>query len=169
VTAAGARVVAAARSARPTDGARLAALAQQARAEIGEQRGGHLFNVREGRAEPDIGALAEAPHTAGAAAWVGTLDEVVVGYAAVRVEALCDGDCIGVISDLYVEPEARAVGVGECLVDSVISWCAAHDCRGIDASALPGNRAAKNFFEESGFTARLLVMHHDLSPADGDG
>jgi hypothetical protein len=30
---------------------------------------------------------------------------------------------------------------------------------GIDAFALPGMRETKNFFEGSGFTARLLVMH----------
>jgi hypothetical protein len=38
-------------------------------------------------------------------------------------------------------------------------------CSGVDATALPGNRATKNFFEESGFTARLLVMHHRLDKA----
>ena len=32
----------------------------------------------------------------------------------------------------------------------------------MDAMALPGHRSAKNFFEESGFTARKLVMHHRL-------
>ena len=37
-------------------------------------------------------------------------------------------------------------------------------CVGIDAFALPGHRAAKNFFEEQGFTARAIVMHHVLPP-----
>ena len=35
-------------------------------------------------------------------------------------------------------------------------------CVGVDSFALPGHRAAKNFFEESGFTARAIVMHHAL-------
>ena len=34
------------------------------------------------------------------------------------------------------------------------------DVSGVDATALPGHRQAKNFFERAGFTARLLVMHH---------
>ena len=38
---------------------------------------------------------------------------------------------------------------------------------GIDATALPGNRATKNFFEAHGFTARLLVMHHALAQEGG--
>ena len=44
----------------------------------------------------------------------------------------------------------------------VVAWCRERGCLGIDAAALPGSRATKNFFEESGFSARLLVMHHAL-------
>ena len=43
-----------------------------------------------------------------------------------------------------------------------------HDCVGIDALVLPGHRAAKNFFEESGFTARALVMHHKPTTTEVD-
>ena len=32
----------------------------------------------------------------------------------------------------------------------------------VDAIALPGHRATKNFFEEHHFTARALTMHHRL-------
>jgi hypothetical protein len=34
----------------------------------------------------------------------------------------------------------------------------------VDVIALPGHRATKNFFEEQGFTARAIVMHHGLDP-----
>jgi len=44
----------------------------------------------------------------------------------------------------------------------VLDWCRAHDCRGIDAAALPGNRALKNFFERFGLTARAIVVHRAL-------
>jgi hypothetical protein len=40
-----------------------------------------------------------------------------VGFAAVVVEQLRSGARLGVITDLYVEPEAREVGVGEVLAD----------------------------------------------------
>ena len=33
---------------------------------------------------------------------------------------------------------------------------------GVDATALPGDRLTKNFFESNGFTARLLIMHRRL-------
>jgi ribosomal protein S18 acetylase RimI-like enzyme len=97
---------------------------------------------------------------------VGGIDDVVLGFAAVRVELLRDGARLGVLTDLFVEPEARSVGVGEALVDLVVDFCADRGCTGIDATALPGHRAAKNFFEAHGFTARSLVMHRALHERD---
>ena len=151
----------AARPAGPADRARLNELAAEASAEFASQRGGGLFIGHE--------RGGDAPALDGpGSVWVGTLGDVVVGYAAAQVEHLPDGSRLGVISGLFVETAARQVGVGECLVEAVVDWCAANDCVGIDAAALPGSRATKNFFEESGFTARLLVMHHRL-PSDSHG
>ena len=98
---------------------------------------------------------------------IGALDRVlvVVGYATVRVEVLRDGARLGVIDDLYVEPGARSVGVGEAMMGLLLEWCRDQGCRGVDALALPGMRATKNFFEESGFSARLIVMHHRMADA----
>jgi GNAT superfamily N-acetyltransferase len=64
-----------------------------------------------------------------------------------------------VVTDLFVDEGARSVGVGEAIVELLVAFCAEAGCIGLDALALPGARAAKNFFEESGFTARALVMH----------
>jgi GNAT superfamily N-acetyltransferase len=63
-----------------------------------------------------------------------------------------------------VEPEARGVSVGETMKDMLVAFCDERGCIGIDALALPGHRAAKNFFETAGFTARAIVMHR-RSPA----
>jgi hypothetical protein len=49
-------------------------------------------------------------------------------------------------------------------MDSLLAWASERGCQGVDATALPGDRATKNFFEGSGFTARLLVMHHRVRP-----
>ena len=56
------------------------------------------------------------------------------------------------------------------LVGAIVEFCAERGCVGVDALALPGHRAAKNFFETHGFTARSLVMHRTLvhPPAPGD-
>lgn len=152
----------AARPATSSDLPRLAELCREALAELAPTRGGAVFVAREARAEPVEATLAAALDDAAQVVVVGTLDDVVVGYAAATTDALRDGAVLGVIGDLFVEDPARGVGVGEALMDQLLHWFRQRGCRGVDAFALPGNRATKNFFEESGFTARLLVMHHRM-------
>ena len=86
----------------------------------------------------------------------------MVGFATVEIEPVRDGTCIGVVRDLFVEPEARAVGVGEAIAEQIVAFCTQAGCAGIDAFALPGARRTKNFFERSGFVARALIMHKPL-------
>jgi GNAT superfamily N-acetyltransferase len=105
---------------------------------------------------------------------VGTFDGVVVGYGLVQRETLRDGTAIAVIDGLYVEPDARGVGVGEALMEEVLAWSVAAGCRGIDGFALPGDRETKNFFERFGLTARAILVHRSLgvgtdAEVDADG
>ena len=151
-----------ARAAVPPDIPVLAELARALRTELREQRGGALWATREARAEPHGEALAGLLGRNDASVVVGTIDGAIVGFGTVEIETLRDGSRLGVIGDLYVEPEARAVGVGESIAEEIIAFCRGANCIGIDAVALPGAREAKNFFERAGFTARALVMHHKL-------
>ena len=153
----------AARRATEADLPRVADLCRAALAELGaRERGGSLFVAREGRAEPVEEGLAQAIADPDRVVLVGCLDDVLVGYATGRVEHLRDGRILGVIDELFVEEPARAVGVGEAMMDQLLAWFREQGCAGVDSTALPGARETKNFFEESGFTARLLVMHHRL-------
>lgn len=101
-------------------------------------------------ADPDVLVLA------------GTLDDAVVGYAVVHLEALADATTLGIIDDLYTEPDARSVGVGEEMMKALLAWCRARGCRGVDGRALPGDRHTKNFFEANGLVARAIVVHRSL-------
>jgi GNAT superfamily N-acetyltransferase len=143
------------RPARAHDAAALAALRRAALAEQALLRGGELYAQREARPTP-------SPGTEGTALWVGELAGEVVGYLAARADGLRDGRLVGVIEAVYVDPACRGVGVGEAMLGPALDWFRAQACVGVDALALPGARATKNFFEESGFTSRLLVMHHRL-------
>jgi ribosomal protein S18 acetylase RimI-like enzyme len=154
--------VEAARPATPADLAVVVTLARALRADLRELRGGELWEMHEAAAEPLDAVLRQWLSRADACLVVGTVADVVVGYGAVEVQPLRDGSRLGVIGELFVEPEARAVGVGEAIADRLVAFCEEHGCRGIDATALPGHRAAKNFFERSGFTARALTMHRRL-------
>jgi ribosomal protein S18 acetylase RimI-like enzyme len=139
--------------------ARVAELARELRDELRAERGGALWATREARPEPLDDALAELSRRDDALVVVGTTEDVVVGYGIARWEPLRDGTRLGVIDEIYVEPEARGVGVGELVVERLVAFCVDAECLGVDATALPGHRQAKNFFERAGFTARSLVMH----------
>jgi GNAT superfamily N-acetyltransferase len=155
-----------ARPATPEDLPVLVHLARLARDELGPMRGGSVFLRREARRD-DPEELAALLGDVAAAAWIGTIDDVPVGYAVARVVPLHDDERLAVLDDLFVEPEARGVGVGEALMEQVIAWAARSGCIGVDAVALPGNRETKNFFERFGLTARAIVVHRALDPPPG--
>jgi GNAT superfamily N-acetyltransferase len=93
---------------------------------------------------------------------VGTVDEAVVGFALGRIEDRGGHGRQGLLDACYVEPMARGVGVGRLLLDTVLAWLEGQGCLGVDGTALPGDREAKNFFEAAGFKARMLTMHRPL-------
>lgn len=152
---------------RPAEAADIPRIAELARAAIDElapTRGGAVWRAREARAEPVEEGLERLLDDPDGRMVVATLDGVVLGYAVVRLEYLGDGTVLGVIDDIFVDPDARQVGLGELMITDLMAWCQERKCMGMDAMALPGHRATKNFFEESGFTARQLVMHHRFEP-----
>jgi len=147
-----------ARPASAADVGRIEELAQVARAELIALRGGATWAAREAR----DGGYADLLTNPDAVVVVGTIDDVVVGFGTAERETVRDGSRLGVIRELFVEPEARAVGVGEAMMNLFLETLVTMGCAGVDAFALPGHREAKNFFEETGLTARLLVMHREL-------
>jgi GNAT superfamily N-acetyltransferase len=152
----------AARPARADDVPAVADLAMAAAAEKREQKGGALWWRRERRpGDPatDLAAMMASPDHEVA---VGTLDGTVIGYGVVRRDRLPDGGLLGVLEDIYVDPGARAVGIGEALMDHLLCWCRDQGCFGMDSLALPGDRATKNFFESFGLVARAIVVHRPL-------
>jgi ribosomal protein S18 acetylase RimI-like enzyme len=153
-----------ARAARADDIEEIARLAHLLVEELEPTRGGAIWARRERRDGPYEATYAALLGRDDTLVVVGTVHDVVVGYGVVVLEQLRDGGVLGVVTDLFVHPDARSVGVGEAMVGVIVGYCTDHDCVGIDALVLPGHRAAKNFFEESGFTARALVMHHRPEP-----
>ena len=152
-----------ARPARRDDLPRLAELAAEAVAELAPQRGGRQLTAGAGDPAASMSSMLGDPSST---VWVGTLDEVVVGVGAAAVPP---GGAVGRIELLYVEPDARQVGVGEAILDGLLGWMAERGCEGADAFALPGDRSTKQFFEGAGMVARLLVMHRPLGRGGDEG
>lgn len=160
------------RAATAADLDELERLAAAARTEMGEERGGPMWQLLHGRPEPLADTLAADLAEVAADTGIvllGTWDDVAAGYATAHRDALGDGTLVAVVSDIYVEPGFRGVGLGEALMDELVRWAESHGCRGIDALALPGMRHSKNFFERFGLTARAILVHRDLRPGPGHG
>jgi GNAT superfamily N-acetyltransferase len=155
-------VVEAARAASPEDLPRLAELAAEAIAELTTTKGGAIWARRDARAEPLEAGLAADLADPLCCVLVATIDDVVMGYAVARREVLRDGAPMAVLSDIFVDPGCRGIGLGEALMDEVVAWAEGEGCIGIDSLALPGNRETKNFFETFGLVARAIVVHRPL-------
>ncbi len=148
------------RDATPGDLGRLLELYADLDREMGEYRGrwAHIDTWPE----PVAGALGAAIADEQIGVFVGTIDDYPVGYAVCEIEDALPqtgGERVGNVRDLFVEPEAREVGVGEALLLRVIDWLTEHGVRSADITVSPGHRAAKNFCEENGFVARSITMH----------
>ena len=129
------------------DVAAVSALRAAALAEIVDARGGRLYEARP----------LPAPGEEARPCWVGELAGAVVGYLVASASGT-----LGRVDAVYVDHDCRSVGVGTAMLEPALAWMRARGCTDADAAALPGARATKNFFEESGFTARLLVVHRRL-------
>lgn len=146
----------------------LAMLRATAVAELSAVRGGALFLAdrdvsRASDSQPQGAAGHEEPT---GLQGVVSIDSVVVGFVEATLVELGEIGRVCRIEAIYVEPGAREVGAGEALMDLVTDFATAAGAVGIDSPVLPGQREEKNFFEASGFAARLIVMHR-ASPAQG--
>jgi GNAT superfamily N-acetyltransferase len=136
-------------------------LVLRSRDHLAAEKGGGVFLSREARADPVGAALAAEVDADESLVLVGCLGDVVVAHATATVEHTASGP-LAVVRDLYVEPEARGVGLGRLLMEQLVTWAAEAGCVGIDAEALPGDRATKNFFEGFGLVARKITVHRAL-------
>src|SRR5437763_13969081 len=107
---------------------RLGELARAAIAELTPMKGGAVWAAREARPEPVEDSLKASLADEHTRVVVGTIDDVPIGYAAVRVEVLNDGSRLGVVDDIFVEEGARAVGVGAAMMGELVAWCEAQRC-----------------------------------------
>lgn len=147
----------AARLSAPEDQPDLVRLGRAAAAEVASQRGGPAYLRELGRSVDEL-----LVDPAAGIQLVGTVQGAVVGTVALTEERHGDGSTTGVVSVLYVEPAARRVGVGERLLAGALEIARSRSWSSVDATALPGDRATKNFFEAAGLVTRRLTVSIDL-------
>lgn len=122
-----------------------------------------MWPLAEGLAEPVEQSFAEALSDGSTSIYLGTIDEVPFGFLLARTEELlpqAKGEKIGSIRLVFVEMQAREVGLGEAMRERAMSDLRQQGITRFDAHVLPGHRLVKNFFEAGGFAARSIIMHH---------
>jgi GNAT superfamily N-acetyltransferase len=110
--------------------------------------------LRRGGDPDSVGAsFEEALASPGSEVLMGLLGTAEVGYGVLLADR-----ARGRISELWVEPGARGVGIGTALLAALRARASARSLSGIDSVALPGDRDTKNFFEEHAMVARAIVV-----------
>jgi GNAT superfamily N-acetyltransferase len=148
-----------ARPATPDDAETLRGLREQAFADLGPARGGVMYLERHAAELPELHADWS---NAARRVWLGGLEDVELGYLVGAAVRTASGAMVGVIEGIYVDRDARACGIGERMLSIALEWFRSQGCVGVEATALPGERATKNFFEEHGLKARLLTVYRSL-------
>jgi L-amino acid N-acyltransferase YncA len=124
-----------------------------------------FWQYADALAEPTLGSLETITDDPNAHLVVGTIDDVIFGFAYGTIDPLlpqAGGELIGVVRMIYTEAEARMVGVGAAMLEGIMDWFRSHEVARFDAIVSPGHRLAKNFFEAAGFKARRITMYrHD--------
>jgi GNAT superfamily N-acetyltransferase len=123
-----------------------------------------MWPLADGLPEPVEASFQHLLEDPGGFAVIGELDGYPFGFATARVEDIlpqANGEQVGSIRLIYVEPGAREVALGEGMREFVMDLLRGRGISKFDAHVLPGHRLAKNFFEAGGFSARSIVMHHD--------
>jgi len=126
-----------------------------------------LWHSTDGLPEPVTVSLESALSDPDTVVVVGEYDGYPFGFMLSRVIATLpqgSGLRLGSIRLVFVDHDARGVGIGEAMRDLMLTTLRSRGIARFDAHVLPGHRLAKNFFEQGGFSARHIVMHHD----DGD-
>lgn len=102
---------------------------------------------------------------------IGEIDGVAVGFIAASIDEThhrSNGLQIGRIDLIFTHPDARGVGVGDQMLEVVLTDLRALGITHFDAPVGPGQRLTKNFFEGHQFAARSLIMHHADDPSTED-
>jgi len=151
-------------AARPANHEDLATFLTMYRALEAEMTAIHrMWPLADGLPEPIEEAFNRILSDERAFLYLGTIDDVIFGFLLTRLEdslPQAHGLQIGAIRLVFVEKEAREVGVGEAMRDLAMSDLRQRGITRFDAHVLPGHRLVKNFFEAGGFAARSIVMHH---------
>ena len=66
------------------------------------------------------------------------------------------------ITHVFVDPDAREVGLGDAMVVRLLHTLQTQGARHVGSQAQPGNRALKNLFERHGLVAQTILVGRSI-------
>lgn len=85
----------------------------------------------------------------------------IIGFSTARIKRVPEflgGALIGELKDLWIEPDARRLGIGEKLLRLATEWCLALEVDSIEAQYFVGNQVSDSLLRNLGFTPELVQM-----------
>jgi len=137
-------------------------LRKEAILELKNKRGGEVLLNMESFSEDSVEKFSYWFNSTDHRVFAGLFGDAIVAYGILEFSNTNDNQRIASIKEIFVLKDARSVGVGESLIESMINEAIQHDAIGIDSFALPGDRETKNFFETQGMVARLIHVYRTL-------
>ena len=91
---------------------------------------------------------------------IAELDGRVVGFMLSRIKrvpAYMGGVLVGELSDMWIEPEARRLGIGDKLSRLALNWLREQGVHSVEIQVLRDNEASWKLYERMGFKLEFRV------------
>ena len=132
-----------------------------ARVETSSAKGFELWNQLESVGNAPGVTFQEFVADTQKAIVIGEYNNYPLGYMLIELLTIDDKFATN-IHEVFVDADAREVGIAEAIMDFTIDWSRANGSTLIMGRAFPGDRATKNFFERFRITARLIEVSKEL-------
>ncbi len=103
------------------------------------------------------GRIRSTPNDGLGLSYVAGFGTTVMASLTVRIDG-----AVASIEHVYVLPDSREVGLGDSLIQTLLSELRARGVKTIEAQALPGDRGMKNLFERHGLIAQTILVGKSL-------
>ena len=104
----------------------LRSLAAEARVELANKRGGDVVERLDPYRADSRAEIVRAVEDPTATLLLGDIDGTPVGYGLMTLRTVVDGSLHATVEEIFVLPEARAVGVGEAIIEALLALSLIH-------------------------------------------
>ena len=150
-----------ARIAELTDREIFATLHESSRKEIEDHKGADLWQRTSALKGASLEIFDEVSQSEEFICVLGMYNDYPFGFLIAEWVSIYERRSIN-IREVFVASEMRSVGVGEAMMDYLLSEAERSSAISILGRALPGDRDLKNFFERFKITARVIEVERKL-------